>query len=133
VQCVQAAVVKVLVSLPGGSLNSPHSPSPAPDEPSHPAAPIKPPIPPSARLHDLQPNFFRVFFGLAVFVLVLLLQMHLSGTAPSTLTAVSVLVSLVCGALAYWLAFAFVKYAIIFTPIIAIIGLLIAGIAAWMS
>lgn len=114
-------------------MNSPHSPSPASNEPSQPATPAKPPIPPSARLHDLQPNFFRVFFGLAVFVLVLLLQMHLSGTSPSSITAVSVLVSLVSGALAYWLAFAVVKYGIIFTPIIAIIGLLIAGIAAWMG
>lgn len=111
-------------------MNSPHPQSPAPEKST---APVKPPIPPSARLHDLQPNFFRVFFGIAVFVLVLLLQLHLSGAGPSTVTVLSVLVALVAGGLAYWLAFAFVKYAIIFTPIIAIIGLLIAGIAAWMG
>jgi len=115
-------------------LNSPQRPPPAPESSSpKSAAPDRPPIPPSARLNDLQPNFFRVFFGIAVFVLVLLLQAHLNGSGPSTVTAMAVLVSLVSGALAYWLAFAFVKYAIILTPLVAIVGLLAAGIAAWMG
>ncbi|MDB6002056.1 MAG: hypothetical protein JWP52_3755 [Rhizobacter sp.] len=76
-------------------------------------------------LTDLHPTAFRVFMGVAALVLSLLLQLHLGLGSPSAITAVNVLVSLVCGALVYWLAHALVKYTVMFTPVIAAIGLLV--------
>jgi hypothetical protein len=85
------------------------------------------------RLPDFKPTFFRLFFGISVFVISLLLQLHLAndGILPVE-TGVGWASSAILGLLAYWLSQSIVMFFIAFTPVIAIIAGLIA-LYGWLS
>lgn len=84
-------------------------------------------------LPGLRPNVFRVAMAVGIFALSLAMHLKLGqdGVLPA-LDATAWTVSVVLGALAYWLAETLVFFLVAFCPVVAIAALL-AALYGWLA